>query len=670
MSESVLEHINRLRRMLNQYNYQYYVLDNPTVSDYEYDLLIEELKQLESAHPEYYDVNSPTNRVGGYVAKSFEKVVHTKNMLSLANSYNKEDIMEFNQRIVDEVGPVEYVVELKIDGLAMSVQYANGKFIRAVTRGDGKVGEDVTNNVRTIKSIPMEISYLGELDVRGEVYMPKSSFEKLNKQRSENGETLFANCRNAASGSIRQLDSSVASKRGLQAFWYHLPDAFDMGIKTHQNALQFLSQQGFRVNEERRICKNIDEVWDFIKLIEAKRDSLPYDIDGMVIKVNDLQLQRQLGFTVKYPKWALAYKFPAALVTTKVEDILCSVGRTGKVTPNAKLTPVTIAQTSVSYATLHNEDFIIERDIRVSDYVVVHKAGDIIPEVVKVVMEKRNPESKKYQFPKVCPVCNTLLHRSIDEADYYCQNIECKARIVESIAHFASRDAMNIEGLAQKKVEAFHSEGILNSVEDIYRLKNNKELIMKMDKMGAKSFDNLVNAIEKSKSNNLDKLLFGLGIRQIGAKAATILAKNFLTMDNLMNSTVEQLTEINDIGPVMADNIVDFFAQEKNRELIDSLKSFNVNMVYNNSQTYVSFLTGKTVVLTGSLERLTRNQASSYLEQLSAKVSSSVSSKTDYVIYGSDPGSKYNKAVDLGIDLLTEEDLVNELLRVGLLQER
>ena len=670
MFESVLEHINRLRRMLNQYNYQYYVLDNPTVSDYEYDLLIEELKQLESAHPEYYDVNSPTNRVGGYVAKSFEKVVHTKNMLSLANSYNKEDIMEFNQRIVDEVGPVEYVVELKIDGLAMSVQYANGKFIRAVTRGDGKVGEDVTNNVRTIKSIPMEISYLGELDVRGEVYMPKSSFEKLNKQRSENGETLFANCRNAASGSIRQLDSSIASKRGLQAFWYHLPDAFDMGIKTHQSALQFLSQQGFRVNEERRICKNIDEVWDFIKLIEAKRDSLPYDIDGMVIKVNDLQLQRQLGFTVKYPKWAIAYKFPAAQVTTRVEDIFCTVGRTGKVTPNAKLTPVTIAQTSVSYATLHNEDFIIERDIRVSDYVVVHKAGDIIPEVVKVVMEKRNPESKKYQFPKVCPVCNTLLHRSIDEADYYCQNIECKARIVESIAHFASRDAMNIEGLAQKKVEAFHSEGILNSVEDIYRLKNNKELIMKMDKMGAKSFDNLVNAIEKSKSNNLDKLLFGLGIRQIGAKAATILAKNFLTMDNLMNSTVDQLTEINDIGPVMADNIVDFFAQEKNRELIDSLKSFNVNMVYNNSQTYVSFLTGKTVVLTGSLERLTRNQASSYLEQLSAKVSSSVSSKTDYVIYGSDPGSKYNKAVDLGIDLLTEEDLVNELLRVGLLQER
>ncbi|MGN1398911.1 MAG: NAD-dependent DNA ligase LigA [Erysipelotrichaceae bacterium] len=669
MAEEIREHIERLRKMLNQYNYQYYVLDNPTVSDYEYDLLLKELKDLEIAHPEYYDINSPTNRVGGYVAKGFEKVVHTKNMLSLANSYNKEDIMEFDRRIVDEVGEVQYVVELKIDGLAMSLQYANGKFVRAVTRGDGKVGEDVTNNVRTIKSIPMEIPYQGQLDVRGEVYMPKSSFEKLNRQRRENGEAVFANCRNAASGSIRQLDSTIAGQRGLQAFWYHLPDGFDMNIPTHQECLQFLTQQGFRVNPERRICHNIDEVWEFINQMADKRDSLPYDIDGMVIKVNDLRLQRQLGYTVKYPKWAIAYKFPAAEVITTLEDIFCTVGRTGKVTPNAKLTPVEIAQTSVSYATLHNEDFIIERDIRISDQVVVHKAGDIIPEVVKVVMEKRNPDSKPYQFPKVCPVCGTLLHRSIDEADYYCQNIECKARIVESIAHFASRDAMNIEGLAEKKVEAFHNEGILNSVEDIYRLKDNKDLIMKMDKMGSKSFDNLTAAIEKSKSNNLDKLLFGLGIRQIGAKAATILAKNFLTMDNLMTATFQQLTAINDIGPIMADNIVNFFAQKKNRELIENLMSFKVNMVYSNAETYVSFLTGKTVVLTGSLEKLTRSQAATYLDQLGAKVSSSVSSKTDYVIYGNEPGSKYTKAVELSIDLLTEQDFVNELLRVGLLQE-
>ena len=669
MSESIKEKIENLRQQINRYNYEYYVNDAPTVSDYQYDMLINELKQLEQQHPEFYDINSPTNRVGGSVAEGFEKVVHTRNMLSLGNSYNKEDIIDFDRKIYNEVGQVEYVVELKIDGLAMSILYENGKFVRAVTRGDGIVGEDVTANVRTIKSIPMEIEYKGQLDVRGEVYMPRSSFRKLNAIRQENGESLFANPRNAAAGSIRQLDSKIAASRGLQAYWYHLPQAAEIGLKTHEEALNFLTEQGFRVNPQRRVCKSIDEVWQFITEMTKVRDELAYDIDGMVIKVNDLAMQKRLGYTIKYPKWAIAYKFPAEEVVTKVEDIFCTVGRTGKVTPNARFIPVTIAQTSVTYATLHNEDFIKERDIRVGDYVVVHKAGDIIPEVVKVVLERREDGLKQYSFPDKCPVCGEKLHRYLDEADYYCPNIECPARIIESIAHFASRDAMNIDGLGEKKVETFHENGLLNSVEDIYHLKEHQEELMKIDKMGLKSCDNLFKAIEDSKKNNLDKLLFGLGIRQIGAKAATILAKHFLHMDKLRQATIEQLTDIADIGPIMADNIVSFFKDEKNIELIDNLKSLSVNMSYESGEVYTSIFTNRTVVLTGSLQRLTRSEASSYLEQLQAKVSSSVSSKTDYVIYGTDPGSKYDKALKLNVTLVDEEEFLKELLRVGLLQE-
>ncbi len=669
MSESIKEKIENLRQQINRYNYEYYVNDAPTVSDYQYDMLINELKQLEQQHPEFYDINSPTNRVGGSVAEGFEKVVHTRNMLSLGNSYNKEDIIDFDRKIYNEVGQVEYVVELKIDGLAMSILYENGKFVRAVTRGDGIVGEDVTANVRTIKSIPMEIEYKGQLDVRGEVYMPRSSFRKLNAIRQENGESLFANPRNAAAGSIRQLDSKIAASRGLQAYWYHLPQAAEIGLKTHEEALNFLTEQGFRVNPQRRVCKSIDEVWQFITEMTKVRDELAYDIDGMVIKVNDLAMQKRLGYTIKYPKWAIAYKFPAEEVVTKVEDIFCTVGRTGKVTPNARFIPVTIAQTSVTYATLHNEDFIKERDIRVGDYVVVHKAGDIIPEVVKVVLERREDGLKQYSFPDKCPVCGEKLHRYLDEADYYCPNIECPARIIESIAHFASRDAMNIDGLGEKKVETFHENGLLNSVEDIYHLKEHQEELMKIDKMGLKSCENLFKAIEDSKKNNLDKLLFGLGIRQIGAKAATILAKHFLHMDKLRQATIEQLTDIADIGPIMADNIVSFFKDEKNIELIDNLKSLSVNMSYESGEVYTSIFTNRTVVLTGSLQRLTRSEASSYLEQLQAKVSSSVSSKTDYVIYGTDPGSKYDKALKLNVTLVDEEEFLKELLRVGLLQE-
>ena len=667
MSE-IKDRIQKLRDLLNKYNYQYFVLDDASVPDYEYDMLLKELKELEQDYPQYYDINSPTNRVGGYVSSGFEKVVHQVSMLSLGNSYNKEDILAFHNRIKNEVGSVEYVVELKIDGLAMSLIYENGRFVKAITRGDGVTGEDVTSNVRTIRSIPLEIEYPGRLDVRGEIYMPKDVFEKINKERKENGEALFANPRNGAAGSIRQLDSAVAAKRGLQGYWYHLPEALEIGIDTHENALKFLEKQGFKVNPLRKVCQDIDEVWSFISEISEKRNDLPYEIDGMVIKTNDLKTQVDLGYTAKYPKWAIAYKFPAQQVVTKVLDIFCTVGRTGKVTPNARFKPVSVAQTTVEYATLHNADFIKEKDIRIGDEVIIHKAGDIIPEVVKVVLDRREEGLKPFKFPENCPVCGETIHRYLDGADYYCQNIDCPAVIVTSITHFGSRDAMNIEGLGEKTVETFHKEGLLNNVEDIFLLKDYKDRITKIDKMGEKSFHNLVDAIENSKKNNLDKLIFGLGIKHIGAKAALTLAKHFTNMDNLMKATMEELTSINEIGEVMADSVISFFQDENNANLINNLKQYGVNMNYISSETYTSIFTDKTIVLTGTLTNLTRNQATDYLNKLQAKVTNSVSKSTDYLIYGADAGSKYDKAVQLNVKMLTEQDLLDELIKVGLCQ--
>ncbi|MGI6608070.1 MAG: NAD-dependent DNA ligase LigA [Erysipelotrichaceae bacterium] len=669
MSE-IKNRIQQLRDLLNKYNYQYFVLDDASAPDYEYDMLLKELKELEEEHPEFYDINSPTSRVGGYVSSGFEKVVHQVSMLSLGNSYNKDDIVAFHNRIVNETKKVEYVVELKIDGLAMSLIYENGKFIQAVTRGDGITGEDVTGNVRTVRSIPMEIQYQGRLDVRGEIYMPKDVFERINKEREEKGEPLFANPRNGAAGSIRQLDSAVAAKRGLQGYWYHLPEALDIGIDTHENALLFLEKQGFKVNPLRLVSRDIDEVWNFISEIAEKRNELPYEIDGMVIKVNDLQTQVQLGYTVKYPKWAIAYKFPAQQVVTKVLDIFCTVGRTGKITPNARFKPVSVAQTTVEYATLHNADFIKEKDIRIGDEVVIHKAGDIIPEVVRVVLDRRKEGLQPFIFPENCPVCKEKIHRYLDGADYYCQNIDCPAVIVTSITHFASRDAMNIEGLGEKTVETFHKKGLLNNVEDIYLLKDYKETVTKIDKMGEKSFSNLIKAIENSKKNNLDRLIFGLGIRHIGAKAAVILAGHFKSMDALMQAEMAELTSVSEIGEVMADSVISFFQDENNRQLIEKLRQQGVNMEYRASETYASIFTNKTVVLTGTLSTLSRNQATEYLNRLQAKVTGSVSKSTDYLIYGADAGSKYDKAVELNVEILTEQDLLDELIKVGLLQQQ
>lgn len=657
------DRILALRRQLNQYNYEYHVLDHPTVSDAEYDQLMRELITLEQQHPELFDPNSPTQRVGGQVLEEFNKITHKRPMLSLGDVFNKEELFEFARKAEAEVGPVDYCCECKIDGLAMSLNYQGGRFQYAVTRGDGVVGEDVTHNVRTIKSIPMEIEYEGELEVRGEVYMPKASFERLNQKRRENGEEEFANPRNAAAGSIRQLDSKVAASRGLDALWYHVPQGPQLGHHQHSESLDFIHSLGFRINPLNRLCRNIEEVWQFVEDLTLMRSDLPYEIDGIVIKVNDYEKQQQLGFTAKTPKWAIAYKFPAEEAVTRLENIFVTVGRTGKITPNAQLTPVRLAGTSVGFAQLHDEDMIRDKDIRIGDYVIVHKAGDIIPEIVASVPEKRDGSQAPYVFPKVCPVCGMPLVRYPDEAHHFCINNDCPARVVESIAHFCSRDAMNIDGLGVKRVELFHSQGWLNTVEDIYNLKDHYDEILETPKMGKKSADNLLEAIENSKQNSLEKLLYGLGIRQIGEKAAKILAYRFETMQALMQATYEELEEIKDIGAITAQTVLDFFHDEANQHLIEALIGHGLNMICLKEEQVETIFTGKTVVLTGTLATMTRPEAQALLEHLGATVSGSVSKRTDFVIYGENAGSKLTKAQSLGVATMTESEFMEEVNR-------
>lgn len=657
MTERILE----LRKLLNQYNYEYHVLDKPTIPDTEYDQLLRELIELEALHPEMYDENSPTLRVGGTVLDGFVKVTHKRPMLSLGNVFNYEELKDFAMKVEREVGPCEYVAECKIDGLAMSIHYENGRFKQAVTRGDGEVGEDVTNNVKTIRSLPMNIPYQQELELRGEVYMPKKTFALLNRQRELDHEELFANCRNAAAGSIRQLDSKIAASRKLDAFWYHLPDGEEYGLKTHYDSLMWFKELGFKVNGYSVLCKNIEEVWKFIEEMTEKRAELPFDIDGVVVKVNDYAKQKQLGFTIKVPKWAIAYKFPAEEVKTRLEDIFVTVGRTGKCTPNARLTQVFLAGTKVGFAQLHNEDMILSKDIRINDIVVVRKAGDIIPEVVRSCPEERDGTQLPYHFPTECPVCGGRLVRLEGEAHHYCQNPDCPARVVESIAHFASRDAMNIDGLGEKKVETFHNMGWLNSIEDIYCLENHKDEILHTPKFGQKSYDNLVQAVEQSKQNSLEKLICGLGIRQVGEKAAKILAQRFKTMDALMEAEISDLEEIKDIGTITAEAIVAFFADPKQKEMIAFLKNKGVNMTCIQDEVLESYFSGKTVVLTGSLQFFDRKEATALLEKMGAHVTGSVSKKTDLVIFGENAGSKLTKAAEYNIMTMSEEHFMEEV---------
>ncbi len=655
------QRILELRNILDRLAYEYYVLDQPSKSDQEYDRYYQELVALEDEFPQYRDPNSITQRVGGVVLDAFTKVEHKRTMLSLGNAFNIDDLHAFDERVREVVPKARYVVELKIDGLAMSLIYRDGRFVQALTRGDGVVGEDVTHNVKTIASIPMHIPLQGEVEVRGEVYMPNASFQMLNEEREKNGEELFANPRNAAAGSIRQLDSSVAAKRRLDAFWYYFVNAQEYDIHSHEEALQKMSEMHLRVNPLRRVCERIDEVWQFIEEITEQRNDLPYAIDGMVIKVDDLDAQNRLGSTVKVPRWAIAYKFPAEEVITKLLDIVVSVGRTGRITPNAVLEPVRVAGTTVSAAQLHNEDMIKEKDIRIHDDVVVRKAGDIIPEVVRPLLERRNHTQEVYHFPTHCPICGSELVRFPEEAAHYCINQDCPARVVESMIHFASRDAMDIDTLGDKKIEFFHKQGFLNTIEDIYCLKEHRQELIDLEGFKEKSVDKLLAAIEDSKQNPLEDLIYGLGIRQVGKKAAKVLAKHFLSMDAVMAADEEALVAIKDIGQITAESITAFFHEPKNMELIAHLKGYGLRMDTEAEQIQESPFSGKTVVLTGTLTQLTRNDAKALLESLGANVSGSVSKKTDLVIYGEAAGSKLTKANSLGVMTMDEDTFMKEV---------
>lgn len=652
--------IQELRHLIERYNYEYHVLDQPTIPDSEYDALFRELQDLEAKHPEMFDPHSPTQHVGYEVQDEFKKVRHDRPLLSLGDVFSYEELREWAKKITDVYPQVEFVTEYKIDGLAMNLIYEDGKLRLAATRGDGQIGEDVTANVKTISSIPLRIRQSGRYDIRGEVYMPKSSFIRLNKQRRENGEEEFANPRNAAAGSIRQLDSRIVAGRGLNAFWYHVPQ--DQEYATHYESLIHAQELGFRVNPANKKCQNIEEVIAYIQETAQIRSSLPYEIDGMVIKVNSYAQQKALGFTSRIPRWAIAYKFPPEEARTRVLDIFITVGRTGKCTPNARFSPVKLAGTTIEYATLHNEDFVREKDIRIGDMVFVRKAGDIIPEVVRSVKEERTGKEEAYRFPKHCPVCGSLIHRYEGEVAHYCINAECPAKIISGITHFASRKAMDIAGLGEKRVEVFVKNGLLKEVEDIYHLAAKREAILTLDKFGQRSYENLISAIENSKKKSLENLINALGIRQVGEKAAKVLAEHYQHMNFLRQASLEDLSSIRDIGPITALAIQEFFADEHNARMLDHFVELGLNMEYlNTSSINSSVFTGKTVVLTGTLKRYTRDEATRLLEARGAHVTSAVSAKTDYVLAGAETGSKKQKAQALGIPILSEEEFESML---------
>ena len=657
------ERIIELVNILNKANEEYYILDNPTLTDREYDRYMQELIMLEKRYPEYKLNNTPTEHVGTKVSSKFDKVTHEIPLLSLGNVFNFEEVRLFDERIKKEVPNPTYVCELKIDGLAISLKYENGNLVRGATRGDGVTGEDITKNVMTIKTVPLVLNEKVNIEVRGEIYMSKKSLEKLNKEQSRNGEKLFANCRNAAAGSVRNLDSKVTEKRDLDCFIYHLPNPLDYNINYHHECLEYMKSLGFNVNPTYKICNNIDEVIEYIKEKTTKRESLPYDIDGIVIKVDNVKYQNMLGYTVKVPKWATAYKFPALEVETRLIDILFTVGRTGKITPNAIFEPVKVAGSTISKATLHNEDNVVAKDIMIGDKIIVRKAGDVIPEVVRSVKEKRDGTEKPFVMATNCPICGSKIVRKEEEAAHYCLNVNCPARKIENIIHFASRDAMNIEGLGEVVVEDIYNEGFIKDITDIYNLEKYHDELSLLEGFGPKMLENLYSSINESKNNSLERLLFALGIRQIGAKTAKILARKYKNIDSLMQATVEELTNINDIGSTIASSIVAYFKDKENIEIINKLKNYGVNMTYldNKNISEDEFFLDKTFVLTGTLYEITRDKASQLIEDLGGKTSSSVSKKTNYVIAGENAGSKYDRAISLKIPIITEEEFMDKI---------
>ena len=663
--ESAKIRIQELHELLNRYNYEYHVLDEPTVPDAEYDSRMQELIQLEEQFPELKTPESPSVRVGGNVLEAFTKVEHRTPMLSLSNAFNAEDLRDFDRRVRGAVGDnVSYVCELKIDGLAVSLRYEQGVFVQGATRGDGTVGEDITDNLKTVRSIPLRLPQPVSIEVRGEAYMPRKSFVSLNAIKLENGEEPFANPRNAAAGSLRQLDPKIAAKRNLDVFVYSIADIGETEVVSHSKGLDYLEELGFKTNPERKKCHSIEDVITYIADWTEKREGLAYDIDGIVIKVDSLQQQTELGFTAKSPRWAIAYKFPAEEVVTKLLSIELSVGRTGVITPTAILEPVRVAGTTVGRASLHNEDLIKEKDIRIGDTVIVKKAGDIIPEVVGVILDERTGKEIEFNMPSHCPECESELVRLEDEVALRCINPKCPAQIREGLIHFVSRNAMNIDGLGEKVISQLFREELVSDVADLYRL--TKEQLVQLERMGEKSADNLIAAIEQSKTNSLERLLFGLGIRHVGSKAAKTLAVEFETMDNIQKATVEQFIAINEIGEKMANSIVTYFEMPEVGELIQELNDLGVNMVYKGPKTVQvdeidSFFAGKTVVLTGKLEQLTRNDAKAAIEALGGKVTGSVSKSTDLLVAGEAAGSKLTKAQELNIEIWDEARMIQEL---------
>lgn len=651
------ERILQLVKILNEANYNYHVLDNPTITDQEYDKYLKELYELEEKYPEYILEDSPTKKIGGEVLEKFAKVVHEKPMMSLSNVFSDSELEEFDRKILKEEINPRYVCELKIDGLSVSIKYKNGLFVSAATRGDGTVGEDITNNVKTIKTVPLKLNEDIDIEVRGEIFMSRKTLTKLNLEREKNGESIFKNCRNAAAGSVRQLDSTITAKRNLEVFIYHLPNPEDYNIKTHHEALEFMKKLGFRINPNNQLVNSISEVIDYIKTKSEIRDELPYDIDGVVIKLDSITDQRKMGNTIRYPKWATAYKFPATESYTKLLDIKFTVGRTGQVVPNAILEPVVVMGSTISKTTLHNEDYVKELGVKIGDIVGIKKAGDVIPEVVSILKDRRDGSEKDFVMAKTCPICNANLVRRENESAYYCTNRLCDAKKIEGLIHYASRDAMNIVGLGDRIIEDFYNFGYLKKISDFYHLDKISEELKRLEGFGDKSINNLLEEIENSKKNSLEKLLFGLGIRHVGKKTSKILAIRYRNINNLLQASIEELTNISDVGETIAESVYAYFKDSDNLALTNELQNLGLNMEYLGSIQETEDFSNKTFVITGTLT-IERETLKEKIESLGGKVSNSVSKKTDYVIVGEKPGSKYDKAQDLNISILNEDEIM------------
>ena len=654
-----IKRMEELVDILNRLGYEYYTLDNPSVSDFEYDRLMQELIKLESMYPEHILENSPTKRVGGKINESFEKIKHQIPLLSLANVFTEADIVAFDNRIrKEDIKNPTYVCELKIDGLSVSLRYEKGLLKYAATRGNGIIGENITDNVKTIKSIPLKLQEEIDIEVRGEIYVSKKTLEKLNEERIREGLEPFKNARNLASGSIRQLDSSVTASRNLDAFIYHLPNPLDYGINTHFEALEFMKKLGFVTNPNNRLVTGIDGILNYINEKTKERPDLPYDIDGVVIKLNNILDQMKLGSTVKYPKWATAYKFPPEEVVTKLKDIIFTVGRTGQITPNAILEPVNVMGSTISKTTLHNEDYCKDLDIRIGDYVTIIKAGDVIPRVDSVKKERRTGDEIPFQMITNCPICKEKLVKK--DSNYYCVNPLCDARHIESLIHFASRQAMNIVGMGEKIIEDMYNLGFIKTIPDFYHLEKYQDELMLLEGYGVKSIQNLIKEIEESKKKSLEKLLFALGIRHVGLKTATILARKFVTIDNLMNASLTTLNDIPDIGEEISTSVYNYFQEPKNKDLIQELKELGINMNYLGEVIDNPNIKDKSFVITGTLN-IKRDELKDKIITNGGKVIDSVSKKTDYLILGENPGSKYEKAIKLNIPILNEEEILNLL---------